>query len=271
MDTGKTKMTLSSVSDAAVKLPTRTLLYGIDGIGKTTWAKNAPNPIFVCTEEGATRVMVPKFPLCQKWSQVIDALRTLWKEDHEYKTLVIDSADWAQALAVEHVCEVTYGGDMEKFDNYGKGYKTVMVEWIKFLSALDHVRHTKGMEIILIAHAVVRTFKNPTGDDYDKYESNLHTGQSTSIWAKTKEWSDLVLFANYDVIVKKDNPQASKGKGIMMQGESSRVCHASPSAAWDAKVRAGWDLPVSFPFTQKEFRKHLIQGDTHEMESRRSA
>ena len=113
------------------------------------------------------------------------------------------------------------------------------------------------MEIILIAHAIVRTFKNPVGDDYDRYESNLHSGQSTNIWAKTKEWSDIVLFANYEIKIRKENPKATKGKGVLIAGEGGRVCHAAPSASWDAKVRAGWNLPVQFSLSQSEFRKHL--------------
>jgi hypothetical protein len=250
-------MSLDQIITEVQNLPSRTLLYGIDGIGKTTWAADAPAPIFVCTEEGATRVPVPKFPLCSNWSEILDCLRVLCREQHDYKTLVLDSADWAQALAIKFVCERDYGSDMGAFDSYGRGYKAVLMEWIKLLSALDHLRRTKGMEIIVIAHAVVRTFKNPMGDDYDKYESNLHSGQSTSIWAKTKEWADMVLFASYEVLVRKDNAKAPKGKGIMVAGDGSRVCHAAPSASWDAKVRAGWSLPAKFQLDQAIFRNHL--------------
>ena len=116
----------------------------------------------------------------------VSALRSLCIEEHEYKTVVLDSADWAQALAQQHVIDEEYDGDVEKFDAYGRGYKSLMREWIKLLQALDYVHKRKGMEVILIAHAVVRPFRNPTGDDYDRYESNLLSSQNTSLWAKTK-------------------------------------------------------------------------------------
>ena len=254
------KISLANITHDIVKLPTRTLIYGLDGIGKSTWASQAPNPIFICTEQGATRIKVSKFPLCGTWTDILDSLRALCREEHEYKTIVIDSADWAQALAIEYVVTRDYAGDMASFDAYGRGYKVMMTEWIKFLSALDYVRQAKNMEVILIAHSVVRTFKNPAGDDYDKYESNLHSGQSTSIWAKTKEWSDIVLFANYHVVVKKNNAKAQKGKGVMVSGDGARICHAAPSASWDAKVRAGWYLPAQFPLNQSEFRNYLQKG-----------
>ena len=242
------------ITSEAVELPTRTLLYGVDGIGKTTWGAKADKPIFICTEEGATRMTVPKFPLCKTWDDVLVALRLLYKEDHKYKTVVIDSVDWAQTLAVAHVIERDY--DLKSFEAYGKGYKTLMIEWINFLNALDHLRHKRGMDVILIAHAVVRTFKNPLGDDYDRYESNLHNASNTSIWAKTKEWCDIVLFANYSIVVKKDDKKATKGKGIMNTTEA-RVCHSCPSAAWDAKVRAGWSLPDEMPLDYAVYAQHI--------------
>lgn len=262
------QMSLASVTSGVMKLPTRTLIYGLDGIGKTTWAADAPVPIFIPTEEGATRVAVAKFPLCRSWKDVLNALRTLYSENHDYKTVVLDSADWAQALAIEHIVTRDYQGDMAAFDAYGRGYKVVMTEWRNFLGALDSVRRKKDMEVILIAHAVVRTFKNPSGDDFDKYESNLHTGQSTSIWARTKEWCDILLFANYQLVVKKADPRAQKGKAVMLAGDGARVCHAAPSASWDAKVRAGWSLPAQFPLNQSQFRKYLEKdGDEHAIQS----
>ena len=255
------RFNLSSVTKGGKASPPRTLLYGVDGIGKSTFAAEAPAAIFVPTEDGATRIQVPQFPLCESWADLFSALRSLCIEEHEYKTVVLDSADWAQALAQQHVIDEEYDGDVEKFDAYGRGYKSLMREWIKLLQALDYAHKRKGMEVILIAHAVVRPFRNPTGDDYDRYESNLLSSQNTSLWAKTKEWCDLVLFATYDVVVntpeKAPPDRPKKGKGVMKRGDDSRVCHAAPAAAWDAKVRAGWSLPEKFPLSQAEFRKHL--------------
>lgn len=263
------RMTLANVQNGGTRLLPRTLLYGIDGIGKSTFASQSPSPIFIPTEDGASGIHVPQFPLCESWEDVLACLRSLCREEHQYKTVVLDSADWAQSLAIEHIVARDFAGDMQAFDAYGRGYKMLMQEWLKLLSALDFTRRRMGMEVILISHAVIRTFKNPSGDDYDRYQSNLIDTPSTSVWAKTKEWADIVLFANYEVVVRKDTAKSSKGKGILKAGKGGgRVLHSSPSAAWDAKVRAGWELPERFPLSQEEFRKHIINtvGDVNEEE-----
>ena len=252
------RMNLANVRTGGKRLSPRTLLYGIDGIGKSTFASQAPSPIFVPTEDGAAGLAVPQFPLCESWEDVLACLRTLCREKHDYKTVVLDTADWAQALAIQHVVQRDFNGDMQAFDAYGRGYKMLMVEWLKLLAALDYTRRRIGAEVIVIAHAVIRTFKNPVGDDYDRYQSNLIDTPSTSVWARTKEWADIVLFATYEVAVRKESPRSPKGKGILKGGhQGARVLHASPSAAWDAKVRAGWELPEKLPLSQAEFRKYI--------------
>ena len=259
MTTAPRKMSMGLVTRGGVQLPPRTMIYGVDGIGKSTFGAQAPAPIFIPTEDGASRIDVPQFPLCETWGDVMGALRSLCQEPHDYKTLVLDSADWAQALAHAHVVKQYFGGDQQAFDDYGKGYKVLMQEWLKLLGALDYTRRHTGMEVILIAHAVIKTFHSPTGDDYDHYQSNLGDSQSCSVWAKTKEWCDIVLFATYAVTVRKADKKDTKGKAVQVKGEGERVCHAAPAASWTAKVRAGWMLPDKFPLCQADFRKHLNQ------------
>lgn len=259
---------LSSITQGGVKLPPRTLMYGTDGIGKSTFWSQAPDAVFIPTEDGATRLDVPQFPLCKAWDNpdepsLLGSLRSLFAEKHAYKTVVLDSADWAQNLAFEHVLETEYGGNLAAFEDYGKGYRGLMQQWRVLLQAFDHLHKHRGLEIAMIAHAVVRPFNNPAGDDFDRYESNLRSSQATSIWAITKEWCDIVIFANYAVTVKdteKKGDGPKKGKGVMHRGDGSRMCYTSPAAAWDAKVRAGWTLPEKFPLDQATFRKHITEG-----------
>lgn len=249
-------MNLKNVTTGGAILPTRMVAYGVDGIGKTTFAAEAKNVIFVPTEDGCNRIQVPQFPVAKTWLELFDNIRTVAKEKHDYKTIVLDTADWAQHLAVEHIVKTEFEGNMQGFDAYGKGYKVLSQEWRKLLSALDYLRTCKGMQVIMLAHAVVKTFKNPGGDDFDQYKATLVDTPSTSIWGMTKEWSDIVLFMNYKVVVKKDTPKANKGKGIMSNG-GKRVCYSSPSAAYDAKVRAGWSLPAEFDLDYKIYDKYV--------------
>ena len=258
---------LAGVTVGGDPLPTRTMIYGVDGIGKSTFAAESNKPIFLPTEDGALRIPVPQFPLCETWDALLGNLRTLYSQDHDYKTVVIDSADWAQALAVAHVTKYKFEDDIQKFDSFGRGYKVLMSEWERLLRGLDAVRKHKGMEIILIGHAAVKTIKNPGGDDWDKYQSNLVDTPSTSIWNKTKEWCDILLFANYEVIIDKDSPKAGKGKGVLVQGDGQRVLHSGPSAAWDSKVRAGWSLPRKLKLSYTEYDKHLNERTQNAIQS----
>jgi hypothetical protein len=242
-------------------MPPRTLLYGVDGVGKSTFAAGAPAPIFVSTEDGATRVQmpdnqfVPQFPLCTEWPDVFAALRTLAAEKHDYKTVVLDSADWAQDLAKAYVVKEECGGDVNKFDDYGKGYKGLHREWVKLLSALDWLHNKKGMEVIMIAHSCVREVKDPSAPAYDRWEPNLISTPSTSIANKAKEWCDIVLFANFDIIVAPGD-DGKKGRGVLKKGES-RVVYSAPAAGYVSKVRAGWTLPAKFSLDYAAFSAGL--------------
>lgn len=243
------------ITRGGIKLPVRVIAYGVDGIGKTSFAAESDNPIFIPTEDGCNRLDVPQFPLVESWNQLFDNLRQLAKEKHSYKTVVLDSADWAQYLAMEHIVKTDYKGDSSKFDAYGAGYKDLSREWRKLLSAFDYLRKVRNMQVLFLAHAVVKTFKNPAGDDYDQYKATLVDTPSTSIWGMTKEWSDIVLFMNYKVTVKKESAKSAKGKGIMSAGK--RVCYSSPNAAWDAKTRVGWTLPNEFELNWDVFKKYI--------------
>ncbi len=249
-------MSLKNVTTGGSVLPARLFAYGIDGIGKTSFGAEADKVIFVPTEDGCTRVQVPQFPISKSWDELFANIRSLAKEQHDYKTLVLDTADWAQRLAQDHIVKNDFENDLQKFDAYGKGYKVLIAEWTKLLSAFDYLRGSKGMQVILLAHATVKTFKNPSGDDFDQYKANLIDTPSTSILGVTREWADIVLFMNYKVVVKKESVKATKGKGIMANG-GKRVCYSSPSAAYDAKVRAGWNLPAEFDLDYKTYDQHV--------------
>lgn len=232
-------VSLQNISIGGIKLPPRIVAYGTDGIGKSTWASQSEKPIFIPTEDGSARLNVPQFPVCREWSEVFECLRVIYSEKHDYKTLVIDTADWAQNLAQEHVIDTDYKGDVIKYNAYGAGYKSLMREWRKFIDALDKIHCKRRMTIILLLHATIKRFSNPMGEDYDIYKANLIDSPNTSIYGVTKEWADLVLFLNKEVLVSKDQTTAKK-KAVM---KKTRFIHTQPNAAYDAKVRAGWNLP----------------------------
>ena len=253
---------LSDIQTGTVQVPTRTMMYGEDGVGKSTWASEAPNPIFICTEDGVLRIDVPKFPLCQTWPEVFGRLAALGTQKHEYKTLVLDSADWAQELAIRHIIDTQYGGDVDKFSDYGKGYRPLMTEWVKMLAWMDRLRMKRGMEIILLAHALRERITDPQKGEYDVFQANLVNSRKTSIWAKTKEWCDIVLFARFDTVVTATDSGSAKRETMKktQDGQAARIVYAAKGPGYETKVRAGWSLPNSFGLSQANFRKYL-KGD----------
>jgi hypothetical protein len=246
------RMRLDAIRTGRLIKPVRVLVVGVEGVGKSTFAANAPSPVFLAPEDGTASLDVARLPEPQHWTDIFDAVELLSREAHSFKTLVVDTVDWAEPLCWKSVCEDGKKSSIEDF-GYGKGYTAALERWRMLLSRLDALRERKGMHIILLAHAQVRTFKNPDIEigDYDRYELKLH--QKTS--GVLKEWSDAVLFANYETLVKRDKDNdldhKSRGRGIF---DGKRVLHTTRHAAWDAKNR--YELPHTIPLSWEAFWSH---------------
>jgi AAA domain len=247
--------TLVSVQKGQIIEPPRILLYSVEGIGKTTWASHAPNPIFIFTEKGRGRLSLDSFPLAQSWGDVTAAFRSLASEEHDYETVVIDTVDWLEKLIWEQTC--TDGGkdSIEDF-GYGKGYVQALKYWGQFLDALNELHEARGMATILLGHAMVKTFNNPDGDNYDQYQLAMHQKAA----AMLKEWVDVVLFANYEVKVRKNENaiDKSKGKAVKVHGDIPRLMHTEERPAFWAKNRYG--LPATLPLSWDAFADAMDAG-----------
>jgi hypothetical protein len=171
-------------------------------------------------------------------------VRTLKNEQHDYKTLVVDSLDWAEPLVWRHLCEQEKVTSIEKVSGgYGKGYVAAVDEWRKLLAEMEALRAAKAMNIIFIAHSVIKTFKNPSGEDYERYQIKINDKAAGVL----REWVDDVLFATYEVVVTK-NEQTKRTKGV---DTGARILHTVYSAAWDAKNRNG--LPEQLPLSWDDY------------------
>lgn len=222
------RMTLGSVRRGTRQAPDRILLVGVEGIGKSTFGACAPAPIFLAAEDGIRHLDVASFPEPKCYEDCLDAVATLTTTEHPYKTLVCDTVDWIEPLIVEAVCKRNGWTDVEA-PGYGKGWVAVTAEWRTFLLALDRLRAAKGMEIILLAHAALKTVTNPSGPDYSRYEGKLNKGAL----ALVKEWTDVNLFAIHEESVAKLKGEL-KNK---VQQTGRRIIHTERGAGWDAKNR----------------------------------
>ena len=220
----------------------RVMVYGVEGIGKSTFAAGAKNPVFILTEDGLGSLAVDHFPVAKTAADVLDAIATLIKDDHDFNTVVLDSVDWLDNLIWTDV-EATHDA---KDLAYGKGAMIVAERWRDVLAGLNHLRNEKSMCVILIAHTQIKRFDSPEVEPYDRYQPKLQERSSALI----REWCDAVLFANYRTIVKKDDLGFNKtnNRGVTT-GE--RLLFTSERPAYMAKNR--YSLPESLPMSWEAF------------------
>lgn len=242
------RMTLAAVRRGRIDTPVRTLLYGVEGIGKTTFGANAPNPIFIGAEDGAGRLEISRFPQPNSWEDIREAIRTLTREAHGYETVVIDTLDWAEPLNWRFICNRDNKKDIEDY-GYGKGYTAALDEWRVLIADLERMRAARSMQVVLVAHSWIKSFKNPEGDDFDRYELKIHNKAAGLL----KEWSDVVLFTNHETYAVKEGSKRVKGVST-----GARMCYSTRTAAYDAKNRFG--LPESFPLDWEDYAVALQAG-----------
>jgi hypothetical protein len=232
---------LAAVTTTGSGLPSRGVVYGPEGCGKTSLGAAAPAPVFVMTrgETGlatlidAARVPeTPHFPEVTAWPDLLAAITALTDEPHEYRTLVIDTLNGAERLCHEHVCGREFGGrwGRDGFTAYNTGYDVALADWRELLTALDRLRAGRRMGVLALCHSKVAPFRNPEGPDYDRFTPDLHP----RTWGLTHKWADYVLFLNFETVV--DAGKAPRAKGL---GGTRRVLHAERAAAFDAKNRHG--------------------------------
>jgi hypothetical protein len=234
-------MTLSAVTKGKRAAPDRVLMTGTEGIGKTKFGADAPSPIFIAAEDGIRQFDVASFPEPESFDDVLAAIDELIAGDHAFRTLVIDTLDWIEPLVFAKVC-ARNGWKTIEDPGYGKGYAVAADEWRGLLAKLDELRLKRGMEIILVAHTNIKTFQNPLGPDYSRYEIALNKSAA----ALVKQWTDVNLFATYEEVY--TDPKKGKVKGV---STGARVLHTERTAAWDAKNR--YDLPPILPLSYEEY------------------
>lgn len=219
--------------------PQKVVVYGPEGIGKTTFAAEFPKPLFIDTEGSTKHIDVARLDAPTSWAMLIQQVKWFIANRGEFETLVIDTADWAEALAIDFVVSRASKKSIEDF-GYGKGFTFVYEEFGELLNLLTEVIGA-GANVVLTAHSQIKKFEQPdTMDAYDRFELKL----SKKTAAMVKEWADVVLFANYEIIVVA--PAGGQGKSKAQGGK--RVMYTSHTPAWDAKNRHGLDAKLDFEY-----------------------
>jgi hypothetical protein len=224
-------ISLASLNRTTALKPPRILIHGVHGVGKTTFAAGAPEPVFLLTEDGLGTLDVPHFPLARTFDEVMQTLAALYTEDHAFRTLVVDSVDWLEPLIHAKVCR-DQGWNSIEDAGYGKGYVLAVDVFRQYLEGVNALRDDKGMAIVQIAHTDIKRFDSPESEPYDRYVIKLHTKAS----ALLQEHSDVVLFANYRVSTVKSDVGFNR-KVTRALGSGERLLHTTERPAFLAKNR----------------------------------
>ena len=216
----------------------RVVIYGTEGIGKSSLAAQFPNPLFIDTEGSTSNMDVARMDKPTSWTMLMNQIAFVKANPTVCNTLVIDTVDWAETLAIESVCSQHGKRGIEDF-GYGNGYTYAREEMGRFLNKLQELVDI-GIHVVLTAHAQIRKFEQPDEEGaYDRYELKLGKKTSSQTAPIVKEWADMVLFCNYEIVVMTSESKKKKAQG------GKRVMYTTHHPAWDAKNRFG--LPEKLP------------------------
>ncbi|ALA12713.1 ATP-binding protein [Paenibacillus larvae] len=228
------------VISGKVEKAKKVVLYGPEGIGKSSLAAQFPNPVFIDTEGSTTEMDVQRLKKPTSWEMLRQQVEWVKQQAGRFGTLVIDTIDWAEMLCVESIC-VRHGKKGIEDFGYGNGYVYTKEEFGRFLNLLSDVIEA-GIHVVLVAHAQIVKFEQPDEmGAYDRYQLKLGKKTSSQTAPLVKEWADMVLFINYKTFSVATDDKGRKHKG---QG-GARMVYATHHPAWDAKNRHG--LPDEFP------------------------
>ena len=216
--------------------PVRAVFYGPEKLGKSTTAAAFPSPIILDTEDGTHHLDVARVSI-GSWDELRAAVAELGSKPSEFKTVVIDSADWAERLLVEHLLAEHKQKSIEGF-GFGKGYTLLAEAFGRFLTQCDALVGS-GLHVVFVAHSKVQKTSPPDQvDGYDRYELKL-TKQCSPL---LKEWCDILAFCNFKTSTREGTDGRTKAVG-----GKRRVMHLEHSAAFDAGNRYGLDaeLPMA--------------------------
>lgn len=235
----------------------KVVVYGPEGIGKSTFASRFPDPVFIDTEGSTSSMDVARLPRPTSWNMLLEEVDYIKGHPDVCRTLVIDTIDWAEQLCVDHICSIHNKKGIEDF-GYGNGYVYTKEEFGRFLNRLSDVIEA-GVNVVLTAHAQLRKFEQPDElGAYDRWELKLGKKTQSQTSPLVKEWADMLLFCNYKTYSVATDKDGRKHKA---QG-GKRVMYTSHHPCWDAKNRYG--LPEMCDFDYQVIKGILEEGSRKE-------
>lgn len=232
------------------------ILYGPEGIGKSTFAAQFPKPLFIDTEGSTAHLDIARFETMETYGDIREAIQYVGKNPSVCQTLVVDTMDWAEQMIATHILK-QYSWESIEAPGYGKGYTVLAEEVQTFLSWLTRLTEL-DINVVLTAHATMRKFEQPGGEGaYDRWELKLQKKVAPLV----KEWADAMLFLNYETFISNKD---KNGKGKVTGG--NRALYANHRPTFDAKNR--WGLGENLPFSYDTIAEHIYTREEIEKESK---
>jgi hypothetical protein len=240
-------LSLASISKGKARKAPRIVLLGVEKVGKSTFAGQSENPIFIPMkgEEGTDEIDCAKFPVSRSYGDVIDALGVLYREDHPYQTAIIDSSSALEPLIWDHTAKTKGADSIETVNGgFGKGYVEALKFWREIMDGLDALREDRGMASILIGHVKAKEFNDPEADPYTTYMFDIQERAANALY----RWSDAILFANFKraAVTKNDvgfNKKVARGVGT---GERRLFTEKRPAHPGGNRYSLPYELPLAW-------------------------
>ena len=227
---------MMTITRGRIPCAKKIIFYGPEGIGKSTAAAQFPEPVFIDTEGSTKEMDVARFDPPTSWLMLLSQVQYVIDNPQVCRTLVLDTADWAEQLMIRDICAQRHWTGLED-PGYGKGYQYAAEEWGRLLNLLSDVV-ARGVNVVVTAHAWMRKVDLPEESaSYDHWEMKT----SKKVAPMLREWADAVFFLHYETIVVKADSKDKKGKA---QG-GRRVIETNHTPYWDGKNRFG--LPEKLP------------------------
>ena len=243
------KIDLKAIKPQKIRKPPRIILYGSPGVGKSTFAAHIPGALFLDVEGGTLNLEAARVEreALETFDDVADVLSALLTQEHEYSTLVIDTADFLEKVLMKQVAVEHGKKDFAQINGYGREYIALANVWRGICQTLDDLREKRGMAVILIAHETLRKIKEPDTETYEKYTLALDPRTTEFLEA----WCDCILFAKEEVYAEKDKSQRVKTRA------GDRMLFTKDCPHYLAKNRYG--LPEEIPFSWEAFSAALAE------------
>lgn len=235
--------------------PPKIIVYGEGGVGKSTFASKAPSPIFIQTEDGLSAIDCHKFPVAKSYQEVLNELIALRDEEHDFKTVVVDSLEFLELLMASEVCRENCAPTIESVP-FGKGPGMVLKKWEPFRTLLDELVYQRNMIVLLIAHPVIQKVPDPTQAGYTRWDIGIHHLAQDVMF----NWADDVFFATRKMRIEKEDTGFNRIRNIAKAVGDDRILVTSDKISIHAKNRH--NLPAEIPLDWSAFIAAINQQES---------